>query len=164
MSNVIVTDAEIANNLIASEAAAAAYKFALAHAGIEMDDDAAAEFVSKRNEMAGGFRDLWELKSWCEKTAASIKEICKHAFNVGGELPNNVKWAKESYTYKFKEGAASIVAGDLVDRGFVTLDAVYSTLTPSSLSKAAGLTVQKLSELYPDAIDAEPKERTLQIK
>lgn len=161
----IVEPAEVTANLKATDAAIDAYSFALKHAGLKEEDGAKADFVTIRNAKSG-WRDLWELKAWCEKTAASIKEVCKHAFNEGTaeELPAYVQWAKQSYTYEFAEGAAAIVANALVAKKLVTKDQLLNMLTVSNLSKASGLTVEKLVDMFPDTIIEKPKERTLSIK
>lgn len=162
----IFTADEIKTPAALTPAALDAYRFALEKAGIETNEDALPEFISARNAKAGGFADLWEFKSWCEKVAASIKEVAKHAFNVGSadELPNNVSWSKQSFTYEFQEGAGAIVAKSLVNKGLVTKDTLLNLLTPTALAKACGLTVEKIMDMYPDTVVEKPKERTLKIK
>lgn len=161
----IVDAAEIPSVLKASDAAIEAYKFAIAHAGIEMDEDSIADFVVRRNEKSG-WVDLWELKAWCEKTAASIKEMAKHSFNVGTEeqLPRFVKWSKQSFTAEFQPGAGAIVIDSLIKRKLVNKDDIYNAVTVSALVKASGLTMDKLEGMFPDTILQKPKERTLSIK
>lgn len=156
---------EITENLFSTDAAKACYSFALAHAGIEMDDGALADFIVQRNAKSG-WRDLWELKAWCEKTAASIKEVSKHTFNVGtaDELPSYVKWTKQSYTYEFQEGAAAAVAEALIKKRLVTKEQLLNTVSVAAMVKAAGLTTEKLMDMFPDTILEKPKERTLSIK
>lgn len=147
--------------------ALAAYKFAIDNAGINMDDDGAvADFVNERNLKANGFRDLWECKSWFEKYAASIKEVAKHTFNVGSEedLPANVKWAKQSYTYEFADDAAVIIADTLIKKRLVTKEQLFLQLNVNQLLKASGLTLEKLTDMFPDTILAKAKERTLSIE
>ena len=163
---VMIVTPEDMKNLVPSEKAMDAYRFALAHAGIEMDEGAEQEFVSQRNAKNEGFRELVEVQKWMEKTAASIKETLKHTYNVGTEeeLPANVKWSKQSYTYDWMEGAAEIMANTLIERGLVSQTQLFQQLTVSQISKASGMTVEKLAELVPDVIIAKPKERTLSIK
>lgn len=150
-----------------TEEAMAAYKFAVENAGINMDDDGAvADFVNARNMKANGFRDLWECKSWFDKFSASIKEVAKHTFNVGSEedLPANVKWAKQSYTYEFADDAAVIIADTLIKKRLVTKEQLFQQLSVSNVLKASGLTLDKLVDMFPDTILAKAKERTLSIK
>lgn len=161
----ILTTNEIAENLYASAGAKEAYDFAVKNAGMDMSDEGMADFVVRRNEKTG-WRDLWELKAWCEKTAASIKEMMKHSFNVGPEeqLPNYVKWAKQSFTYEFAEGAGAMVAEGLAKKHLCSREDFLAQLTVSQVIKASGLSVDKLNDLFPDVIVAKPKERTLSIK
>lgn len=162
----IVTPEEMQQMLVPSEKAMDAYRFALAHAGIEMDEGAEQEFIAQRNAKNEGFRELVEVQKWMEKTAASIKEATKHTMNVGSEddLPAGMKWSKQSYTYDWMEGAAEIMANTLIERGLVSQTQLFQQLTVSQISKASGMTVEKLAELVPDVIIAKPKERTLSIK
>ena len=112
------------------------------------------------------FRELNEAMKWMEKTVASIKEVLKHTYNVGTEeeLPPNVKWNKQSYTYDFRPGAAAVVANILVNKKLVAKDALLDTVTVSAMSKASGLTVEKIMDMFPDTIEQKPKARTLNMK
>ena len=161
----IVTPEEL-KNLVPSEKAMDAYRFALAHAGIEMDGDAQADFVVKRNAKTEGFRELAEVQKWMEKTAASIKEALKHTYNVGTEedLPANVKWSKQSYTYAFDEGQARVIAQSLIDSGLTTKEQLFDAVTVTAMIKAAGITTDKMLELFHDGIVIKPTERTLTVK
>ena len=161
----IVTPEEI-KNLVPSEKAMDAYKFALAHAGIEMDEEITADFVIQRNARTEGFRELAEVQKWMEKTAASIKEALKHTYNVGTEddLPSNVKWSKQSYTYAFEEGEARAIAQSLIDSGLVTKEQLFDAVSVTGMQKAAGITTEKMLDLFHDGIVIKPKERTLTIK
>lgn len=162
----IVTPEEM-KNLVPSERAMDAYKFALAHAGVEMDEGAEADFIAQRNAKAEGFRDLAEVQKWMEKTAVSIKTATKHAFNVGDpdELPNGIKWSKQSYTYEWQddEGPHQVVH-DLIEKELVTVEQLVQFITVANVSKAAGMTGEKLMEMFPKYICAKHKERTLSIK
>jgi hypothetical protein len=161
----IVTPEEL-KNLVPSEKAIEAYKFALAHAGIEMDEETTADFILQRNARTEGFRELAEVQKWMEKTAASIKESLKHTYNVGTEddLPANVKWSKQSYTYAFEEGQARAIAQSLIDSGLTTKEQLFDAVTVTAMQKAAGITTDKMIELFHDGIVIKPKERTLTIK
>ena len=161
----IVTPEEL-KNLVPSEKAIEAYKFALAHAGIEMDEETTADFILQRNARTEGFRELAEVQKWMEKTAASIKEALKHTYNVGTEedLPSNVKWSKQSYTYAFEEGQARASAQSLIDSGLTTKEQLFDAITVTAMIKAAGITTDKMLELFHDGIVIKPKERTLSIK
>lgn len=162
-----ITPEDIRAHIALTASAADTLKWLIAHAGIEMDEEAKADFVAKRNVRANEIRDIWELKAWCEKTAACIKEVCKHAFNVTDDpddLPPNVKFSKQSYTYEFAEGAGHIVADDLEAHGLVTKEKILDSVPPTTLAKLAGLTTDKLVEKYGDVVLAKPKERTLTIK
>ena len=161
----IVTPEEI-KNIAPSEKAMDAYKFALAHAGIEMDEETTADFIIQRNARTDGFRELVEVQKWMEKTAASIKEALKHTYNVGTEedLPSNVKWSKQSYTYAFEEGQARAIAQSLIDSGLTTKEQLFDAVSVTAMQKAAGITTDKMLELFHDGIVIKPKERTLTIK
>ena len=161
----IVTPEEM-KNLVPSEKAMDAYRFALANAGIEMDEETAADFVVRRNLKTEGFRELDEIGKWMEKTAASIKEALKHTYNVGTEedLPSNVKWSKQSYTYAFVQDAGAAVANALVAKRLVAKDQLLALVTVTAMAKASGLTTEKLVDMFPDTIEQKPKERTLSVK
>ena len=148
---VMIVTPEDMKNLVPSEKAMDAYRFALAHAGIEMDEGAEADFIVTRNLKTEGFRELAEVGKWMEKTAASIKEALKHTYNVGTEedLPATVKWSKQSYTYAFEEG---------------TKEQLFDAVTVTAMIKAAGITTDKMLELFHDGIVIKPKERTLTVK
>ncbi len=163
---VMIVTTEDMKNLVPSEKAMDAYRFAIAHAGIEMDEGAEADFVATRNLKTEGFRELAEVGKWMEKTAASIKEALKHAYNVGTEedLPANVKWSKQSYTYAFEEGQARVIAQSLIDSGLTTKEQLFDAITVTAMIKAAGITTDKMLELFHDGIVIKPKERTLSIK
>lgn len=160
-----VTPEEL-KNLVPSEKAMEAYKFALANAGIEMDEETAADFILHRNARTEGFRELAEIGKWMEKTAASIKEALKHTYNVGTEedLPANVKWSKQSYTYTFVQDAGAAVANALVAKRLVAKDQLLALVTVTAMAKASGLTTEKLVDMFPDTIEQKPKERTLSVK
>ena len=161
----IVTPEEM-KNLVPSDKAMEAYRFALANAGIEMDEEITADFIIHRNARTEGFRELAEVGKWMEKTAASIKEVLKHTYNVGTEedLPSNVKWSKQSYTYAFDEGQARVIAQSLIDSGLTTKEQIFDAVTVTAMQKAAGITTDKMLELFHDGIVIKPKERTLTVK
>lgn len=163
---VMVVTPEELKNLVPSEKAMEAYRFAIANAGIEMDEETTADFIIHRNARTDGFRELAEVGKWMEKTAASIKEALKHTYNVGTEddLPSNVKWSKQSYTYAFDEGQARVIAQSLIDTGLTTKEQLFDALTVTAMQKAAGITIDKMLELFHDGIVIKPKERTLTVK
>ncbi|WP_298767593.1 hypothetical protein [uncultured Fibrobacter sp.] len=163
---VMIVTPEDMKNLVPSEKAMDAYRFALANAGIEMDEETAADFVVRRNLKTEGFRELAEIGKWMEKTAASIKEALKHTYNVGTEedLPSNVKWSKQSYTYAFVQDAGAAVANVLVAKRLVAKDQLLALVTVTAMAKASGLTTEKLVDMFPDTIEQKPKERTLSVK
>lgn len=163
---VMIVTPEDMKNLVPSEKAMDAYRFALANAGIEMDEETAADFVVRRNLKTEGFRELAEVGKWMEKTAASIKEALKHTYNVGTEedLPSNVKWSKQSYTYAFVQDAGAAVANALVAKRLVAKDQLLALVTVTAMAKASGLTTEKLVDMFPDTIEQKPKERTLSVK
>ena len=163
---VMVVTPEELKNLVPSEKAMEAYRFALANAGIEMDEEITADFIIHRNARTEGFRELAEVGKWMEKTAASIKEALKHTYNVGTEedLPANVKWSKQSYTYAFDEGQARVIAQSLIDSGLTTKEQLFDAVTVTAMQKAAGITIDKMLELFHDGIVIKPKERTLTVK
>ena len=163
---VMVVTPEELKNLVPSEKAMEAYRFAIANAGIEMDEETTADFIIRRNARTDGFRELAEVGKWMEKTAASIKEALKHTYNVGTEddLPSNVKWSKQSYTYAFDEGQARVIAQSLIDTGLTTKEQLFDALTVTAMQKAAGITIDKMLELFHDGIVIKPKERTLTVQ
>lgn len=163
---VMVVTPEELKNIVPSEKAMEAYRFALANAGIEMDEEITADFIIHRNARTEGFRELAEVGKWMEKTAASIKEVLKHTYNVGTEedLPSNVKWSKQSYTYAFDEGQARVIAQSLIDSGLTTKEQIFDAVTVTAMQKAAGITTDKMLELFHDGIVIKPKERTLTVK
>ena len=163
---VMIVAPEEIKNLVPSERAMEAYKFAIENAGKEMDGDAQADFVVRRNAKTEGFRELAEVQKWMEKTAASIKEALKHTYNVGTEedLPSNVKWSKQSYTYAFDEGQARVIAQSLIDSGLTTKEQLFDAVTVTAMIKEAGITTDKMLELFHDGIVIKPKERTLTVK
>ncbi len=163
---VMIVTPEDMKNLVPSEKAMDAYRFALANAGIEMDEETAADFVVRRNLKTEGFRELAEVGKWMEKTAASIKEALKHTYNVGTEedLPANVKWSNQSYTYAFVQDAGAAVANALVAKRLVAKDQLLALVTVTAMAKASGLTTEKLVDMFPDTIEQKPKERTLSVK
>lgn len=164
--DIMIVEPEQLKNLVPSEKALDAYRFALAHAGIEMDEETEADFILQRNARTDGFRELAEVQKWMEKTAASIKEALKHTYNVGTDedLPANVKWSKQSYTYAFEEGQARAIAHSLIGSGLVTNDQLFDAVTVTAMQKAAGITTEKMLELFHDGIVIKPKERTLTVK
>lgn len=163
---VMIVPPEELKNLVLSEKAMEAYRFALANAGIEMDEEITADFIIHRNARTEGFRELAEVGKWMEKTAASIKEVLKHTYNVGTEedLPSNVKWSKQSYTYAFDDGQARVIAQSLIDSGLTTKEQIFDSVTVTAMQKAAGITIDKMLELFHDGIVIKPKERTLTVK
>lgn len=163
---VMVVTPEELKNLVPSEKAMEAYRFAIANAGIEMDEETTADFIIHRNARTEGFRELAEVGKWMEKTAASIKEALKHTYNVGTEddLPSNVKWSKQSYTYAFDEGQARVIAQSLIDSGLTTKEQLFDAVTVTAMQKSAGITIDKMLELFHDGIVIKPKERTLTVK
>lgn len=163
---VMIVTPEDMKNLVPSDKAMDAYRFALANAGIEMDEETAADFILRRNLKTEGFRELAEVGKWMEKTAASIKEALKHTYNVGTEedLPSNVKWSKQSYTYAFVQDAGAAVANALVAKRLVAKDQLLALVTVTAMAKASGLTTEKLVDMFPDTIEQKPKERTLSVK
>lgn len=163
----IVTPEDIASNIALTAAMADTLKWLVAHAGLEMDEGAKADFVAQRKLRDGEIRDLNELRAWCEKAAACIKEVTKHAYNIGDpeDLPANVSWQKQSYTYEWDgETRASGIAHGLAESGLLDIDNALDTVSVTAMAKAAGVTVEKLMEIYPGRIVAKPKERVLKIK
>lgn len=155
-----------------SEKALHAYRFALEQGGRldPSDEGAVADFISTRN-LLSGWRDLWELKAQLEKFAASIKEVVKHAFNVGTweELPLDegvkISWSKQSYTYEWQaDGCGADVTQRLVKMGLCSVEQVLNLVPVNTFAKAAGITQDKMMELFPEYVCAKAKERTLSIK
>ena len=166
--NVIILKAEELKAPSAlTPAAIDAYKFALERAGLLTDDGAVADFVEIRNLKAEGFRDLWELKSWCKKFIDSVEEVCKMAFNVGDEdkLPPNVSWTKQSYTSKWNAvGSSCAVVNELVEKGIMTLEEALCELSVDGVVRASGVDKERLKTMFPEDIVDEPKARSLKIK
>ena len=131
------------------------------------DSDKVQAFASALAARKDNMLDLWEFKAYIEKLADNLKTACKAAANVipTEDLPSFVKLSKQSYTYGFTaEGAAAQIAEGLVQGNLCTANDLYNGLTVNALAKAAGFTVDKLVSMYPDLIEAKPKDRTLTIK
>ena len=162
-----VTAEDIHSHITMTAAMADTLKWLVANAGIEMDDDAIADFVVMRGVRDNEIRDLWELKAWCDKVSECIKTVTKHAYNIGGDenLPKNVSWSKQAYTYEWAEGTQpSGIANGLIESGLATEYDILDTVSVTAMAKASGITVDKLMQLYPEHIVMKPKERTLKIK
>ena len=158
-------------NVTLSEGAMYAYKFALANAGIEMDEGAVADFIAQRNILSRQFRELWEAKTMLEKIVASIKEVTKHTYNVGDidDIPAEdgvkIAWSKQSYTYEWQvDNCGADVAQALVQKGLCKVDDILNAVPVNVMAKAAGLTQDKFMEIFPQFVCAKAKERTLSIK
>lgn len=153
-----------------SNAALEAYNFALRNAGIEMDEETEADFITRRNAKSG-WLDLWEGKAKLKKFVDSIEEVTKHAWNVGTEdqIPADdgvkISWSKQSYVYEWgSPDAPRFVAQKLIESGLVTAEQLFDQLNVNQMVKAAGITTEKLCELFDNAVAAKPKARTLSIK
>ena len=73
--------------------------------------------------------------------------------------------SKQSYTYDFEEGQAHVIANNLMECGLIAnKEQLFDCVTVSAMQKAAGITMDKMLELYHDGIVIKPKERTLKIK
>lgn len=166
MSNkFVLTAEEIKGALVVPEGAVDAYRFALANAGIEMDDETEADFVTRRNAKSG-WQDLKEVSAWFKKAHESIETMLKHSFNLGSDeqLPNYAKWSKQSYTYEFNGDVGVTIIRSLAKRSLVNVDQLLALVKPEQLAKVSGMTVDKLADMFPDTILAKPKARTLTIK
>lgn len=156
-----------------STAALEAYKFFCKYAGIEMDEEAEADFISHRGKFSVGARDLTEFRKALERLVKDIKEVTEHAYNVGGpdSLPEpredgvTISWSKQSYTPKWSaEGAGVEVIRALSKKGLLTVDQVLCEVSPDAVVRASGIAKNKLFNMFPKAIVEEPKKRTLSIK
>lgn len=165
----IISTEEIAE-LKPTEAAIVAYKFGLENLGKDLTDEGElADFITLRNGKSG-WRELSETAKKLETLAKSIKEVLKHTWNVGSpeDLPDTkelkVSWNKQSYTYDFVEGEARVIAQSLIDSGLTTKEQLFDQLSVSGMVKAAGITTDKMLELFGEGIIVKPKERVLNIK
>lgn len=147
-----------------------AYNFAVRNAGVEMDDETEADFITSRNAKSG-WLGLWEKKSVLKKFVDSIEEVVKHAWNVGSEdqIPNDdgikITWSKQSYTYEWCcEDAPRFVAQKLIESNLVTAEQLFDQLNPNQVIKASGITMEKLIDMFDGAVNPKPKARTLSIK
>ena len=154
----------------ATEAALVAYRFGLENAGLNMDDDGAvADFITMRNSKSG-WCDLVELQKKADALSKSIKEVLKHTWNVGSpeDLPDTkelkVSWNKQTYDYDFVDGEARVIAQSLIDSGLTTKEQLFDQLSVSAMVNAAGITIDKMLELFGEGIVVKPKERVLNIK
>lgn len=154
-----------------SEGAKYAYEFALAHAGIEMDEEAQADFIAHRNLLSRQFRDLWETKTMLEKVASSINKVTKHTYNVGDidDIPAEdgvkISWSKQAYTYEWMvDNCGADVAQKLVQKGLCKVDDILNLVPVSTMAKACGISQDKFIEMFPEFVCAKHKERTLSIK
>lgn len=170
---VAIFDENDFKQIVFTPAAREAYNFALANAGLELEKGSGeeADFIQSRN-IKSGWRDLWELKTLFEKAAASIKEVVKHTFNVGDwdslpEANNGVKisWSKQSYTYEYHvDGCGASIMAALQEKGLCNVEQVLSLVPVNIFAKAAGVSQEKMFEMFPEFICAKAKERTLSIK
>lgn len=172
---VIIIDPNELTAIKATPAALDAYLFAVKNAGVDLKPGSGeeADFIQRRNNKSG-WRDLWELKTMLEKAAASIKEVVKHTFNVGDwdSLPEpkendgvRISWSKQSWTYEWQDDAGPHqVVHDLIEKGLVSVEQLVQLLTVANIAKAAGITGEKLMDMFPQYICAKAKERTLSIK
>jgi len=159
-------------NVTFSEGAMYAYKFALAHAGIEMDEGAIADFITQRSSLSRQFRDLDETRKKLEKLVASIKELEKHTYNVGDitDLPDGedgvkISWSKQAYTYEWMvDNCGADVAQKLVQKGLCKVEDILNLVPVSTMAKASGINQDKFMEMFPEFVCAKQKERTLSIK
>lgn len=165
----IISIEEIAE-LKPTEAAIVAYKFGLENLGNDLTDEGElADFITLRNGKSG-WRELSETAKKLETLAKSIKEVLKHTWNVGSpeDLPDTkelkISWNKQSYTYDFVEGEARVIAQSLIDSGLTTKEQLFDQLSVSGMVKAAGITTEKMLELFGEGIIVNPKERVLNIK
>ena len=154
----------------ATEAALVAYRFGLENAGLNMDDDGAvADFITMRNSKSG-WCDLVKLQKKADALSKSIKEVLKHTWNVGSpeDLPDTkelkVSWNKQTYDYDFVDGEARVIAQSLIDSGLTTKEQLFDQLSVSAMVNAAGITIDKMLELFGEGIVVKPKERVLNIK
>ena len=159
---VLFTPEELKNHSF-SEGAVAAYAWALANAG-KVDEAAVKEFITTRNSMADGFRDLWEVKAFCEKLAETIKTVVKHAMNEGDEkdLPRCASWNAQTFQSKFNDpvGAAKLLA----EKYGKDIAEFTCTLSPTQAMKVAGIDEDALKDAVGENYVKTPKERTLVIK
>lgn len=147
-----------------------AYNFAVRNAGVEMDEEAEADFITSRNAKSG-WLGLWEKKAVLKKFVDSIEECVKHAWNIGTEdqIPQDdgikISWSKQSYTYEWCcEDAPRFVAQKLIESNLVTAEQLFDQLNPNQVIKASGITMEKLMQLFEGAVNEKPKARTLSIK
>lgn len=147
-----------------------AYNFAIRNAGVEMDEEAEADFITSRNAKSG-WLGLWEKKAALKKIVDSIEDVVKHAWNVGSEdqIPQDdgvkISWSKQSYTYEWcSEDAPRFVAQNLIESNLVTAEQLFDQLTPNQVIKASGITMEKLMQLFEGAVNEKTKARTLSIK
>ena len=156
-----------------SNVAIEAYRFFSKFAGIEMDEEAEADFVSHRGKFSVGARDLTEFRKSMERLCKDIKEVTEHAYNIGGpdSLPDEgedgvkISWSKQSYTLKWSaEGAGVEVIRALSKKGLLTVDQALCEVSPDAVVRASGISKDKLIMMFPEDIVEEPKKRTLNIK
>ena len=157
-------------NVVATERALHAYKFAYQYAGIELDEETEVDFIATRN-LLSGWKELDELRIFFEKAAKSIKAVLKHTWNVGSidDLPDTkelkVSWEKQKYTYEWQvDGCPLNLVNELVEKGLISVETLLSTMSVSQLCKAVGMEQEKMMELYPQYICAKKSERNLRIK
>ena len=170
---VMIVPPEDLKVITATQAALVAYDFVVKNAGKELEPGSGeeADFIQSRNNKGAGWRDLDELRRFFETAAKSIKEGMKHVWNVGSwdDLPDSkelkVSWSKQSYTYEWAcENAPRFVAQKLIESGLVTAEQLFDTLTVNAMCKAAGITTDKLQQMFEGAVNPKPKDRTLSIK
>lgn len=149
-----------------------AYNFARS-IPVDLDEEALAEVIAKRNLRSVSFRDLHEFRKALERLVKDIKETEEFVYNLGGpeSLPEEgedgvkISWSKQSYTPKWAAiGCSAKVVRTLSKKGILNVDDALCELTVDAVIRASGLTKDKLIAMFPEDIVEEPKKRTLSIK
>jgi hypothetical protein len=171
-NEIVLTTPESLGGLKLTQSAVNAFLFAKKYAGVELDEETTADVISLRKGLNIPMRELTEFRKGLENLCKEIKEYTEHLYNIGSfeDLPDGedgvkVSWSKQSYTYEWSAyGASCQVVEELESRGICTKDTALCELTVDAVIRASGITKEKLIDMFPDAIVAKPKKRTLSFK
>lgn len=127
------------------------------------DEDTLSALVSFRANNNNTLRDLSIKISDAELFAKLGKKFLKECYSYEPEeLPDNVKWGKQSFTESFENPQAA--AFKLIESEGTPMENFLQWITPKQAAEAAGITMDRLKATLGDMIVSKPKEPTLYIK
>lgn len=126
-------------------------------------DGVLAEFVQYRANNTSILRDMKERISQAELFAKLGNKFLKEVYSYAPEeLPDNVKWGKQSFTESFENPQAAVFK--LIASEGTPMENFVCWVTPKQAAEAAGITMDRLKATLGDMIVSKPKEPTLYIK